>query len=87
MLTFARRESVRMSPALIWWAIGSISFNARSRSLRVTVKVTSAMRSTLAFWTIVSMLIPASDRGPKRVAAMPGRSGTPRTVTLATSVS
>ena len=54
-------------------------------SPRETVKVRSVSFSTLAFWTMVSTETPASASGVKMVAAMPGRSGTPRTVILATS--
>jgi len=42
--------------------------------------------SSLVFWMMVSMFTCASARALKTFAATPGRSGTWRTVTLASSV-
>ena len=43
----------------------------------------SVVPSALAFWMIMSTTMPAAATGPKSCAASPGRSGTPRTVSLA----
>ena len=74
MLTFARCVSASTSGASISSATGFISI-ARPRSDRDTVNVRSVNRSTLAFCTIVSTLMPPFPSGSKSVAAMPGRSG------------
>ncbi len=87
MLTLARWVSASVSGAPISAATGFTISRARSRLACVTVNVRSVSRSTLAFWTIVSTLMPASASGSNRRAAMPGWSGTPRRVMRATSVS
>ena len=43
------------------------------------------MLSSLAFWTMVSTLMPARAKGSKREAAIPGLSGMPMIVILAVS--
>src|SRR5712691_3393897 len=60
MLTFARCVSASTSGASISSATGFTISSARPRSDRETVNVRSVSRSTLAFWTIVSTLIPFS---------------------------
>ena len=47
----------------------------------------SAWPAADMFWTIMSMLMPASASGRKMRPATPGRSGTPRIVTFASPVS
>ena len=64
-----------------------VTSTAASRSSLGTVKEMSVVPWTEVFWTIMSTLIDRSARGRNSLAAMPGRSGTPVTVTLASEVS
>ena len=57
------------------------------RSTRGTVKEMSVVPLAEVFCTIMSTLIDSSARARKRWAAIPGLSGTPATVTLASDVS
>src|SRR5437660_6104633 len=66
-------------------AVASRSPFACSKSPRDTVKVKSVVPSALAFWMIMSTTMLARAIGPKTRAASPGRSGTRRTVSLASS--
>ena len=45
----------------------------------------SVRPSSAMFWTIMSTFTPASARGPKMAAAMPGRSATEISVIFASS--
>src|SRR5437870_7823114 len=66
-------------------AVASRSPFALSKSPRATVNVRSVVPSALAFWMIMSTTMLARAIGPKSRAATPGRSGTRRIVSLASS--
>ena len=83
ILTLPSSSSATTSVAPTAFASSSTIGVAAARSLASSVNVRSVSRSTLAFWTIVSTEMWRSASGSKMLAAMPGRSGTPRSVTLA----
>ena len=64
-------------------ATASLTFSPVGRSVMGRVKEMSVVPLTDVFCTIMSTFTPSSARARKRRAAMPGRSGTDRIVTLA----
>ena len=84
MLTCPRLSCETHSPAPMVPATPSMTPSAARRSLWSTVKERSVSRSALAFWTMVSTLMLDSASGSNTAAAMPGRSGTARSVMRAT---
>src|SRR6266508_1084136 len=76
------KPAASISPAIsprIRSAFGTSSFGS--------VNEMSVCPSAETFWTIMSTFTPASARGRKTRAAIPGRSGTPRIVAFASEVS
>ena len=85
-LTVAKEESVAIESVPNWSITNLTSDSALGRSVRLTVKLMSVVRSLLAFCSMVSTLIPTLANGSNRAAATPGWSGTERTVIFATLV-
>jgi hypothetical protein len=86
-LTRAMSSSVDTSAAPISSVSDAATAIDASKSLRGTVKEMSVTPWSDVFCTIMSTLTSRSASARNRRAAMPGRSGTPETVTLASDVS
>ena len=84
--TFTMPVSRVVSRAPISLATSRISFWVRLASSRLTVKEMSVRPSSEMFWTIISTTTLCLATVSKIIAAIPGRSGTPRMVTFAWSL-
>ena len=85
--TFATSMSVATAVAPTSAATAPRIGSALPRSVIGTVNEMSERPATDTFWTIMSMLTPASASGRNTRAATPGWSGTPEIVTFASDTS